>query len=81
MMTIKVSTPKLAFVCQELNAAKKFSINTIDWNYPMEIVTLHHEPNGPSSFKDTAVINMYSYFKGSEPQKDKIKHPIKQEGL
>ncbi|MCY8204453.1 MULTISPECIES: alpha-glucosyltransferase N-terminal domain-containing protein [unclassified Bacillus (in: firmicutes)] len=81
MMTIKVSIPKLAYVCTGLNAAKKFNINTIDWNYPMEIVTLHHEPNGPSSFKDAAVINMYSYFKGSEPQKDKIKHPIEQEGL
>ncbi|MGY2644600.1 hypothetical protein [Bacillus inaquosorum] len=81
MMTIKVSTPKLAYVCSGLHAAKKFNINTIDWNYPMEIITLNHEPNGSSSFKDAAVINMYSYFKGSEPQKDKIEHPIEQEGL
>ncbi|MGG0774846.1 alpha-glucosyltransferase N-terminal domain-containing protein [Bacillus rugosus] len=81
MMTIKVSTPKLAYVCSGLQAAKKFSINTIDWNYPMEIITLNHEPNGPSSFKDALVINMYNYFKGSEPQKDKVEHPIEQEGL
>lgn len=81
MMKMKVSTPKLAYVCSGLQTAKKFSINTIDWNYPMEIVTFNHEPNEPSSFKDAAVINMYSYFKGSEPQKDKIKHPIEQEGL
>lgn len=71
MMTMKVSTPKLAYVCSGLHAAKKFNINTIDWNYPMEIVTFNHEPNGPSSFKDAAVINMYSYFKGSAPQKEK----------
>ncbi|WP_111909800.1 alpha-glucosyltransferase N-terminal domain-containing protein, partial [Bacillus tequilensis] len=32
-------------------------------------------------FKDAAVINMYSYFKGSEPQKGKIEHPIEQEGF
>ncbi|WP_426983211.1 hypothetical protein ACP059_06165 [Bacillus cabrialesii] len=81
MMTIKVSTPKLAYVCSGLHAAKKFNINTIDWNYPMDIVTFNHDPNGPSSFKDAAVINMYSYFKGPEPQKVKIEHPIDQEGF
>lgn len=48
---MKVSTPKLAYVCSGLHAAKKFNINTIDWNYPMEIVTFNHEPNGPSSLK------------------------------
>ncbi|MCO4852881.1 alpha-glucosyltransferase N-terminal domain-containing protein [Bacillus vallismortis] len=80
-MTIKVSAPQLAYVCSGLHTAKKFNINTIDWNCQMEIVTLHHEPNGPSSFKDAAVMNMYSYFKGPEPQKVKIKHPIEQEGF
>ncbi|WP_121643398.1 alpha-glucosyltransferase N-terminal domain-containing protein [Bacillus vallismortis] len=80
-MTMKVSTPQLAYVCSGLHTAKKFNINTIDWNYQIEIVTLHHEPNGPSSFKDAAVMNMYSYFKGPEPKKVKIKHPIEQEGL
>ncbi|WP_326220154.1 alpha-glucosyltransferase N-terminal domain-containing protein [Bacillus mojavensis] len=81
MMTIKVSHPKLAYVCSGLHSAKKNNINSIDWNYPMDIVTLNHEPNAPSFFKDATVINLYSFFKGPEPQKHKIEHQVEEEGL
>lgn len=80
-MTIKVSHPKLAYVCSGLHSAKKNNINSIDWNYPMDIVTINHEPNAPSSFKEATVINLYSFFKGPEPQKHKIEHQVEEEGL
>ncbi|MGQ8922363.1 hypothetical protein ACUUYQ_10910 [Bacillus halotolerans] len=81
MMNIKLSEPKLAFVCSALNVAKNQSVSTIDWNYPLNIVTLKYEPDVLSTFKDSTVLNMYDFLKGPEFEYPKVEHPVEEEGL
>ncbi|MGG4418842.1 alpha-glucosyltransferase N-terminal domain-containing protein [Bacillus subtilis] len=81
MMSIKIPEPKLAFVCSALSVAKKQNVSTIDWNYPLNIVTFNYEPDALLTYKESTVINMYNFLKGPEPDYSRIEHPIEEEGL
>lgn len=81
MMSIKLPEPKLAFVCSALSVAKKQNVSTIDWKYPLNIVTFNYEPDALLTYKESTVINMYNFLKGPEPDYSRIEHPIEEEGL
>lgn len=78
MMSIK---PNLAFVCSALHIAKKQNVSTIDWNYPLNIVTFKYDPDVSSTFRDSSVLNMYDFLKGPESDASKVDHPVGEEGL
>ncbi|MEC2060917.1 alpha-glucosyltransferase N-terminal domain-containing protein [Bacillus stercoris] len=81
MMRIKIPEPKLAFVCSALNVAKKQNVSSIDWHYPLNIVTFKYEPDALSTYKESTVINMYDFLKGPEHDYSRIEHPVEEEGL
>lgn len=80
-MRIKIPEPKLAFVCSALNVAKKQNVSSIDWHYPLNIVTFKYEPDALSTYKESTVINMYDFLKGPEYDYSRIEHPVEEEGL